>query len=154
MRRLPDALQLVWHAGRRWTALWAILLVVQGLLPVGTVLLSRPLMNDALEAIRTWAGGDEPHHGRGPSQSEARPASAAERGDGDGDLDIDGRRVSGACGWEHPAVGACGVRSEEERGGGDDDGADEMKTGGFTQSRGSNASHVPKIFAPLRILPE
>ena len=53
LRRLPDALELVWSAGKHWTLLWAALLVVEGLLPVGTVYLSRPMVNNALAAIKS-----------------------------------------------------------------------------------------------------
>ena len=53
--RLPRALKLAWAAARLWTALWAVLLVLQGLLPVSTVYLTRPLVNRILAAIR--AGG-------------------------------------------------------------------------------------------------
>ncbi len=42
LRRLPDALELVWSAGKHWTLLWAALLVVEGLLPAGTVYRSLP----------------------------------------------------------------------------------------------------------------
>jgi ATP-binding cassette subfamily B protein len=55
LRRLPDALALVWRTGKAWTIAWAALLVIQGLLPVGTVYLSRPMVNQALAAIH--AGG-------------------------------------------------------------------------------------------------
>lgn len=49
---LPRALGLVWKAARGWTALWAILLVTQGLLPVATVYLSRALVNSLVMAFR------------------------------------------------------------------------------------------------------
>jgi len=55
LRRLPDALRLAWDAAKLWTAAWAVLLVVQGLLPVGSVYLTRPLVNRVLAAIK--AGG-------------------------------------------------------------------------------------------------
>jgi ATP-binding cassette subfamily B protein len=53
---LPQALSLVWTAARRWTMLWTILLVAQGLLPVATVYLSRPLVDSVLAAMRGGAG--------------------------------------------------------------------------------------------------
>ena len=52
---LPRALRLVWEAAGRWTAFWAALLAVQGLLPVATVLLTRPLVDGLTAGIR--AGG-------------------------------------------------------------------------------------------------
>ena len=52
-KRLPDAVKLAWEASRYWTAVWACLLLVQGLLPVGSVYLARPLVNRALTAIRS-----------------------------------------------------------------------------------------------------
>jgi ATP-binding cassette subfamily B protein len=47
---LPRALRLVWACARRWTLAWAALLVVQGLLPVATVYLSRPLVDSLVLA--------------------------------------------------------------------------------------------------------
>ena len=55
LSRLPRALKLAWAAARGWTALWAGLLVLQGLLPVSSVYLTRPLVNRILGAIK--AGG-------------------------------------------------------------------------------------------------
>jgi len=55
LSRLPRALKLAWAAARGWTALWAGLLVLQGLLPVSSVYLTRPLVNRILAAIK--AGG-------------------------------------------------------------------------------------------------
>lgn len=59
---LPKALALVWQAAPRWTAAWAILLVIQGLLPVATVYLTRALVDNltatsaaAPTATLTWA---------------------------------------------------------------------------------------------------
>lgn len=52
---LPKALALVWAASRRLTCAWAILLIVQGLLPVATVYLARFLVNYLVAAVR--AGG-------------------------------------------------------------------------------------------------
>ncbi|HYM12478.1 MAG TPA: hypothetical protein VEU62_17205, partial [Bryobacterales bacterium] len=50
---LPRALALVWQAARHWTAAWAALLVVQGLLPLATVYLSRALVNRVVAAFRS-----------------------------------------------------------------------------------------------------
>ncbi len=55
LSRLPRALKLAWAAARGWTALWAGLLALQGLLPVSSVYLTRPLVNRILAAIK--AGG-------------------------------------------------------------------------------------------------
>src|ERR1035438_10340899 len=53
LSRLPRALKLAWAAARLWTALWAVLLVLQGLLPVSSLYLTRPLVNRILAAIKT-----------------------------------------------------------------------------------------------------
>lgn len=55
IRHLPRALALIWAAARRWTAAWAVLLAVQGLLPLATVYLTRPLVDRTVAAVR--AGG-------------------------------------------------------------------------------------------------
>ncbi len=57
MAYLPQALALVWTAARRWTIAWAVLLLVQGLLPVATVWLTRLLVDGlvaAKDAGATW----------------------------------------------------------------------------------------------------
>jgi ATP-binding cassette subfamily B protein len=57
-RDLPRALMLVWSAARGWTLAWLVLLVLQGLLPVATVYLTRALV-DRLAAVlgagATWS---------------------------------------------------------------------------------------------------
>lgn len=53
LSRLPLALKLAWAAARLWTAAWAALLVVQGLLPVSNVYLTRPLVNRIVAAVKT-----------------------------------------------------------------------------------------------------
>ncbi len=45
LRYLPWATQLVWQAARSWTLLWAGLLLVQSLLPVTTVYLTRSVVD-------------------------------------------------------------------------------------------------------------
>jgi ATP-binding cassette subfamily B protein len=50
LRHVPAALGLVWTAASRWTVATVLLLVVQGLLPVCTVYLTRSLVN-ALVAV-------------------------------------------------------------------------------------------------------
>jgi ATP-binding cassette, subfamily B, bacterial len=47
---LPRTAALVWHATRGWTAAWVCLLVVQGVLPVAVVYLTRPLVDGVLAA--------------------------------------------------------------------------------------------------------
>ncbi|MCP4902947.1 MAG: ABC transporter ATP-binding protein [bacterium] len=50
-RLLPKALALVWQAARRWTFLWLILLLIQGLLPVAVVYLTRSLVDRLVPAL-------------------------------------------------------------------------------------------------------
>lgn len=52
---IPRALALVWQAAPRWTFIWALLLVVSGLLPVATVYLTKSLVDGLVAAIE--AGG-------------------------------------------------------------------------------------------------
>jgi ATP-binding cassette subfamily B protein len=51
---LPHALTLVWRAAGRWTMAWFALLLVQGVLPVATVYLTRDLVN----RLVGFTGGD------------------------------------------------------------------------------------------------
>src|SRR5205085_10807313 len=53
--RIVRALLLVWAAARRWTIVWAVLLVIQGLLPVASVYLSRLLVDSLVGAIGATA---------------------------------------------------------------------------------------------------
>jgi ATP-binding cassette subfamily B protein len=53
MSQLPRALSLVWESARRLTAAWVALLVTQGLLPLATVYLTRPLVNQLIRAVRS-----------------------------------------------------------------------------------------------------
>jgi len=46
------ALGLVWNAAHRWTILWLALLVIQGLLPVASVYLTRALVDTLVIALR------------------------------------------------------------------------------------------------------
>lgn len=52
---LPQALSLVWAAAPGWTVGWSLLLVVQGILPVATVYLTRALVDSLVAAL--GAGG-------------------------------------------------------------------------------------------------
>jgi ATP-binding cassette subfamily B protein len=55
---LPRALHLIWQAAPRWTLAWLVLLLVQGLLPAGTVFLTGRLV-DSLAAAMQVDGGWE-----------------------------------------------------------------------------------------------
>ncbi len=48
---LPRTLGIVWTAARAWIILWAVLLVVQGLLPVALVYLTRALVDQIAAAL-------------------------------------------------------------------------------------------------------
>jgi ATP-binding cassette subfamily B protein len=50
---LPQALRLVWTAAPRHAGLWVALLVLQGLLPIGTVYLTRSIVNALVAAVRS-----------------------------------------------------------------------------------------------------
>lgn len=52
---LPRALRLISSAAPGWTAVWAILLLVQGLLPVVTVYLTRAMVNSLVPVLRGHA---------------------------------------------------------------------------------------------------
>lgn len=53
---VPRAVALVWEAAPGWTALWGALLVVQGVLPVATVYLTKAVVDTLVAATR--AGGE------------------------------------------------------------------------------------------------
>lgn len=53
---VPQTLRLVWAAAPRWTGAWAVLLVIQGLLPALTVYLTKLSVDSLVQAIGT--GGD------------------------------------------------------------------------------------------------
>jgi len=59
LANLPQTLSLVWTAARGWTVVWGVLLLLQGLLPVGTVYVTRWLVNSLVGAIQ--AGGSWDH---------------------------------------------------------------------------------------------
>jgi len=50
---MPRAIALVWQAAGRWTAIWLVLLLIQGLLPIASVYLTRTLVNRAVVVFRT-----------------------------------------------------------------------------------------------------
>lgn len=53
--QLPNfarAIRLIWTAAPGWTTIWAALLVVQGLLPVATVYLTRAVVNSLVAVVR------------------------------------------------------------------------------------------------------
>lgn len=51
--QIVRALALVWSAARRWTGLWLSLLILQGLLPVGLVYLTKYIVNSLIPAINS-----------------------------------------------------------------------------------------------------
>jgi ATP-binding cassette subfamily B protein len=55
MPYLPRAIFLVWQAARPWTITWLVLLLIQGLLPIATVYLTRALVDNLVIALE--AGG-------------------------------------------------------------------------------------------------
>ncbi|MDG4549088.1 MAG: ABC transporter ATP-binding protein [Candidatus Contendobacter sp.] len=54
---LPWALGLIWRATRGWTLAWAALVIVQGLLPVAVVLLTRTLVDSLVVAVQAPDNG-------------------------------------------------------------------------------------------------
>jgi len=56
---IPRALQLVWDAARWWTLAWLVLLVVQGLLPVALVYLTRVLVDRLAATAGAGASWDQ-----------------------------------------------------------------------------------------------
>jgi len=62
LQHLTRALALVWEAARLWTLLWLVLLVIQGLLPVASVYLTRALVDNLVTALRadaSWSAFQE-----------------------------------------------------------------------------------------------
>jgi ATP-binding cassette subfamily B protein len=68
LSHLPRAIALVWGATRSWTAAWALLLLIQGLLPAAIVYLTRPLIDSLVAAIKS--GGKS---GAGDSVNALKP---------------------------------------------------------------------------------
>src|SRR5262245_59265960 len=58
LSHLPRAIALVWGATRNWTAAWALLLLIQGLLPAAIVYLTRPLIDSLVSAVNSGGGAD------------------------------------------------------------------------------------------------
>lgn len=56
---LPKAFVLVWSAARPWTIAWAVLLIIQGLLPTGTVLLTRSVLNRLVIPLKAGGGMED-----------------------------------------------------------------------------------------------
>lgn len=48
---LPQALSIVWRAARGWTIAWAFLLIIQGVLPVASVYLTRAVVDSLVAAL-------------------------------------------------------------------------------------------------------
>ena len=51
MAYLPRTFRLIWGAARGWTLVWGILLVVQGIVPVALVYLTKLLVDSLVIAI-------------------------------------------------------------------------------------------------------
>ena len=54
---LPQAFALVWTAARPWTMAWAVLLIIQGLLPTATVLLAKAVVDQLAVVLSAAATG-------------------------------------------------------------------------------------------------
>src|SRR5882762_5790957 len=59
LHTLPKTLALLWTATRRWTIGWILLLLIQKLLPVAMVYLTRSVVNHLAIVVRS--GGDLPN---------------------------------------------------------------------------------------------
>lgn len=59
---LPHALALIWDSARDWTIAWAALLVVQGLLPAATVILTRSLVNSLVAVLGAGVAWERIRH--------------------------------------------------------------------------------------------
>jgi ATP-binding cassette, subfamily B, bacterial len=51
VRYIPATLKLIWEAARWYTVAWLILIVLQGLIPLATVYLARPLVNQLVALL-------------------------------------------------------------------------------------------------------
>jgi ATP-binding cassette subfamily B protein len=51
---LGRGLRLIWRAAPRWTLAWAILLILQGVLPVAIVYLTRALVDSLVVVVENW----------------------------------------------------------------------------------------------------
>ena len=58
---LPQTLRLVWEAAQHRTLIWAVLLLLQGLLPLLLVYLTRSLVNSLVTAINATASPETVH---------------------------------------------------------------------------------------------
>ena len=57
---LPRALKLVWEVARPWTVAWIVLLIVQGLLPVATVYLTKLVVDGVVASLRNGGANVRP----------------------------------------------------------------------------------------------
>lgn len=55
---LPQTLRLIWASTQGWTLVWAILLIVQGLLPVATVYLTKLLVDSLVAAMKAGVASE------------------------------------------------------------------------------------------------
>ena len=53
VRYVPRAFALVWAAARIWTSAWLVILVIQSVLPIATVVLTRAFVNSIVGAVKT-----------------------------------------------------------------------------------------------------
>jgi ATP-binding cassette subfamily B protein len=53
---------LIWHSARGWTIAWAALLIVQGLLPAATVILTRSLVNSLVAVLGAGVAWERIRH--------------------------------------------------------------------------------------------
>jgi len=56
---LIKAFNLVWQAAKRWTFIWAFLLIIQGLLPVATVYLTQQIVDSLVAALNNGASREK-----------------------------------------------------------------------------------------------
>jgi ATP-binding cassette, subfamily B, bacterial len=56
---MPRALSMVWHAARVYTLAWGVLLLIQGVLPVATVYLTRMLVDSIANSYKTGGSWED-----------------------------------------------------------------------------------------------
>jgi ATP-binding cassette subfamily B protein len=59
---LPRAFKLVWAVARPWTIAWIILLIAQGLLPAGTVYLTKLVVDGVVASVRNGSAWPDVRH--------------------------------------------------------------------------------------------
>src|SRR5262245_22872536 len=53
---LARTIQLIWRAAPQWSAIWIVLLLLQGFIPVAVVYLTRPLVNGIAASVARGGG--------------------------------------------------------------------------------------------------